>query len=157
MILTAAVISKTVLRKRLFMSNPYDRLKVIQKKINFIETICREDGSITKSLSDEKRSRASILMHLTSIAEQFNKLAEDAEFDILSQFDKDDLKGSYDVRNYIAHDHEGVNLSVIEHIIRDKLPKINTIIEQLLSPIERVSRAQKQDYVGDECADDGLK
>ena len=66
------------------MSNPYDRLKVIQKKINFIETICQEDGSITKALSDEKRSRASILMHLTSIAEQFNKLAEDAEFDLLS-------------------------------------------------------------------------
>ena len=76
-------------------------------------------------------------MHLTSIAEQFNKLAEDAKFDILSRFDKNDLKGTYDVRNYIAHDYEGVNLSVIEHIIRDKLPKINTIAEQLLSPAER--------------------
>ena len=115
------------------MSNPYDRLKVIHKKIDFIKTICQEDGSITNALIDEKRSRASILMHMTSIAEQFSKLAEDAEFDILNQFDKNDLKGSYDVRNYIAHDYEGVNLSVIEHIIRDKLPKIDTIILQLLS------------------------
>ncbi len=117
------------------MSNPQNRLRTIQKKINFIEAICKEDGSVTNALSDEKRSRASILMHLTSIAEQFNKLAEDAEWNILSQFDKNYLKGSYDVRNYIAHDYEGVNLSVIEHIIRDKLPKIKAITENLLSPL----------------------
>ena len=115
------------------MSNPYDRLRIIKKKIDFIEMICLEDGSITKALSDEKRSRASILMHLTSIAEQFKKLSDDAEFEILSRFDKNDLKGSYDVRNYIAHDYEGVNLSVIEHIIRDKLPKMKKIVEQLLT------------------------
>ncbi len=115
------------------MSNPHDRLKVIQKKIKFIDAICEEDGSITNALSDEKRSRASILMHLTSIAEQFNKLSEDAEFEILSQFDKNDLKGSYDVRNYIAHDYEGINLSIIEHVIREKLPKMNVIINKILS------------------------
>ena len=120
------------------MSDPYYRLRTIQKKIDFIEAICQEDGSITKALSDEKRSRASILMHLTSIAEQFNRLAEDAEFGILSRFDKEDLKGSYDVRNYIAHDYEGVNLGVIEQIIRDKLPKMKTIIEQLLASRERL-------------------
>lgn len=114
------------------MSNFHSRLRTIQKKIDFIESICKEDGSITNALSDEKRSRASILMHLTSIAEQFNKLSEDAEWDILSKFDKNDLKGSYDVRNYIAHDYEGINLSVIEHIIRDKLPKIKAIIDNIL-------------------------
>ncbi len=113
------------------MSNAMHRLEVILKKIEFIETICEEDGSITTALKDEKRSRASILMHLTSIAEQFNKLSENAEFEILSKFDKNDLKGSYDVRNYIAHDYEGINLSVIEHIIRDKLPKIKIIIESI--------------------------
>ena len=110
------------------MSNAKHRLETILKKINFVESICIEDGSITASLKDEKRSRASILMHLTSISEQFKKLAEEAEYDILSQFDKDDLKGSYDVRNYIAHDYEGINLSVIEHIIQNKLPKMKMII-----------------------------
>ena len=118
------------------MSRPIDRLELILKKINFIETICDEDGSITNALNDEKRSRASLLMHLTSIAEQFNKLSEAAEYDILSQFDKNDLKGSYDVRNYIAHDYEGINLSIIEHIIRDKLPKIKAIILNLIQQAE---------------------
>ena len=113
------------------MSKAHDRLKVIYKKIGFIESICHEDGSITKALLDEKRSRASILMHLTSIAEQFGKLSDEAEFEILSRFDKSDLKGSYDIRNYIAHDYEGVNLSVIEKIIRDKLPKLKTVIEEI--------------------------
>jgi len=112
------------------MSKAKHRLETIYKKITFIESICKEDGSITKALLDEKRSRASILMHLTSMAEQFNKLADEAEFEILSKFDKEDIKGSYDVRNYIAHDYEGVNLSVIEHIIRDKLPKIKRIIKK---------------------------
>ena len=70
-------------------------------------------------------------MHLTSIAEQFARLSLDAEYKILSQFDKNDLKGSSDVRNYIAHDYEGVNLSVIEHIIREKLPQIKLDIEKL--------------------------
>jgi len=114
------------------MSNPADRLKIIHKKIVFIEDIYKEDGSITNSLADEKRSRASILMHLTSIAEQFSKLSDDAEYEILSKFNKNDLKGSSDVRNYIAHDYEGVNLSIIEHIIREKLPNIKIQIESIL-------------------------
>ena len=29
----------------------------------------------------------------------------------------------YDVRTYIAHDYEGVNLAIVEWIIRNGLPK----------------------------------
>ena len=32
----------------------------------------------------------------------------------------------------IAHDYEGVNLSVIEYVIREKLPKLKTTIETIL-------------------------
>jgi len=35
--------------------------------------------------------------------------------------DKDDIKGAYAVRNFIAHDYEGVDLAFIESILRDKL------------------------------------
>jgi uncharacterized protein with HEPN domain len=61
-------------------------------------------------LEDEENLRPAILMHLTSIAEQFDKLSKDAEFEILSKFDKADLKGSYDIRNYIVHDYENNDL-----------------------------------------------
>jgi len=115
------------------MSNPKDRLRLIHRKIRYIQEICQEDGSVTRALADAKRSRASILMHLTSISEQFSRLSEDAEFEILAHFDKEDLRGSQDVRNYIAHDYEGVNLAIIESIIRTKLPKIKKVIEEILS------------------------
>jgi len=117
------------------MSSPTHRLQIIVKKINFIQNICSKQGSISTALEDEELSRASILMHLTSIAEQFDKLSKDAEYELLSHFDKNDLKGSYDNRNYIAHDYEGLNLSVIELVIREKLPKIKTICENIIPNI----------------------
>ena len=55
-----------------------------------------------------------MMMHFTSIAEQFNKLVKEGEFEILQEFDKRDLKDAYDMRNYIVHDYEGLNLSVLD-------------------------------------------
>ena len=114
------------------MSKAYGRLEVILKKINFIEEIIVDSGNITKALEDEKSARAAMLMHFTSIAEQFNKLAKEGEFEILQEFDKRDLKGAYDMRNYIVHDYEGVNLSVLDMVIRQKLPIMKKTIEQIL-------------------------
>lgn len=115
------------------MSKAYDRLEVILKKINFIEEIIVDSGNISKALEDEKSARAAMMMHFTSIAEQFNKLAKDGEFEILQEFDKRDLKGTYDMRNYIVHDYEGLNLSVLDMVIRQKLPIMKETIEQILS------------------------
>jgi uncharacterized protein with HEPN domain len=116
------------------MSNtlPKDRLNIILEKIVFIENIVNQFGSITKALSDNMIGKPSILMHLIAIAEQFNKLKEGNEFEILSKFDKRDLKGSYDIRNFIAHDYEGVNLMIVELVIREKIPKIKNIIIDIL-------------------------
>jgi uncharacterized protein with HEPN domain len=58
-------------------------------------------------------------MHLTAIAEQFNKLKQSHADGILSTFDDKDIKGMYDVQTYIAHDYEGVNLAIVEWIIRN--------------------------------------
>jgi len=72
-------------------------------------------------------------MHLASIAEQFNKLSSEGEFEILNKFDKRDLKGSYDIRTFIAHDYDGVNLSIIEQVIRNRLPAMKKIVNQIIS------------------------
>jgi uncharacterized protein with HEPN domain len=114
------------------MSKAYNRLKTILKKIIFIEEIIYDSGSITNALEDEKSARAAMMMHFTSIAEQFNKLAQDSEFEILQEFDKRDLKGTYDMRNYIVHDYEGLNLSVLDMVIRTKLPVMKSTIELIL-------------------------
>jgi len=99
------------------------KVYLILEKIDYIEQIVENNGSITSALEDSITARPAILMHLTAIAEQFNKLKQHHADDILSAFDDGDVKGMYDVRTYIAHDYEGVNLAIIEWIIRNGLPK----------------------------------
>ncbi|MEA1919289.1 MAG: HepT-like ribonuclease domain-containing protein, partial [Campylobacterota bacterium] len=108
------------------MFNPkaLERVKVIEKKIHFIQSIVQECGSVSKALEDEQNSRASILMHLTFISEQFDKLLHNGELEILSHFEKQDIKGSYELRNYIAHDYEGVDLYIVEDVINERLAVI---------------------------------
>ena len=110
------------------------KIYLIIEKIEYIEEIVKNCGNISTALEDLVTSRPAILMHLTAIAEQFNKLKQSHADDILSEFNKDDLKGLYDVRTYIAHDYEGVNIPIIEWIIRFGLPKFKT---QCLKVIQR--------------------
>lgn len=100
------------------------RLEKIVKKITFIKNIVDEYGSVSLALEDECKGRAAILMHLTSIAEQFDKLLHAGELEILSHFEKQDIKGSYDLRNYIARDYEGVDLYIVESVVSGRLPLI---------------------------------
>lgn len=111
------------------------KIYLIIEKIEYIEEIVKNCGSISSALEDLVTSRPAILMHLTAIAEQFNKLKQAHADEILNQFDKDDLKGLYDVRTYIAHDYEGVNLAIIEWIIRFGIPKFK---EQCLKVVDKL-------------------
>ena len=104
-------------------------LELIREKIDLIDSIVKEYGSITKALEDEKLARPAILMHLVAIAEQFQRLQDGLEYEILSRFEREDIRGAFAVRNFIAHDYEGVNLALIENVIRDYLPKIRSVIE----------------------------
>ena len=109
------------------------RIEIIKKKIEFINNIVMENGSIIHALEDEQNARASILMHLTSIAEQFDKLLHGGELDILSNFDKQDIKGSYELRNFIAHDYEGIDFHIVEDVITERLPIILKDVSEILA------------------------
>ena len=110
------------------------RVKSIQKKLNSIfEVIDRHDG-IVKALSDEVEAQPAILMLLIATAEQFNKL-QNINSTLLNSFEDADLKGISSVRNFIAHDYDGVQLAIIESTIRHKLPNILEIINNI-SPIQ---------------------
>ena len=104
-----------------------DRIKLIHVKIKYISDICTI--GIVKALEDEKITRPAIMMHLTSIAEQFSKIKDK---NILSHFDAEDVKGAIDTRNFIAHDYEGINLPIIEFIIRDRLPILQDAINKII-------------------------
>ena len=104
-----------------------DRLKLIAQKIEFILDICKI--GIVKALEDEKVTRPAIMMHLTSIAEQFSKIKDDA---LLNHFEKEDVKGAINTRNFIAHDYEGINLPIIEFIIRERLAILKYEIKKII-------------------------
>jgi len=111
----------------MYNTDEIDRIRLILVKIDYILDICTV--GIVKALEDEKTTRAAILMHLTSIAEQFSKIKDS---NILNNFDEEDVKGAIDTRNFIAHDYEGINLPIIEFIIRERLPVLKNEIEKLL-------------------------
>lgn len=101
------------------MRDPRERLETIRKKIRLIrEIIDGYGGKISKALEDEVRDRPALLMHLVSIAEQMSKLKEENAVEVLERFSQSDLKGLQDVRNFIAHDYEGVDMGIIENVLR---------------------------------------
>ena len=112
---------------------PISKIYLILEKIEYIDQIIQNNESITSALEDAVTTRPAILMHLTAIAEQFNNLKSEDQ-SLLESFDEEDVKGMYDVRTYIAHEYEGVNLAIVEWIIRNGLPKFKkqcqTIIDK---------------------------
>ena len=118
----------------MYEKDDIDRVKLIFIKIEYILDI--SSNGIVKALEDEKTTRPAIMMHLTSIAEQFSKIKDK---NILDKFDKDDIKGAVNTRNFIAHDYEGINLPIIEFIIRKRLPILYDLIDTLLNEVKKVN------------------
>jgi uncharacterized protein with HEPN domain len=109
-----------------------NRLKSIVDKIEDIEFfIDQKDGKITIALED-RTLKPAIRMQIVSIAEQFNKLKEENEFELLSKIDKKDLKGISAVRNFIAHNYDSVDDEILEIVLRVHIPKIKQQILEIL-------------------------
>ena len=106
------------------------RIASILQKIEAIEYISQNIGSITQALDEEKMARPAMLMHLIAISEQLDKISKIGEANI---FDPKDIKGAYSVRNFIAHDYDGINLAIVEKVIREHLPKIKHICKEFLN------------------------
>jgi uncharacterized protein with HEPN domain len=114
------------------MSSGINKLKKIHECIENIEFILNnEDVKITQAIED-KLIKPAVRMNIVRIAEQFVKLKEDNEFKILEEFTSEDLKGISAVRNYIAHDYDSTDDSIIEDVIRYNLPIFKDIVNRLL-------------------------
>jgi len=108
-----------------------NRIKSILEKINDIEYfIEQKNGKIIPALED-RILKPAIRMQIISIAEQFNKLKDDNEFELLSKIDKTDLRGLNAVRNFIAHDYDSVDDEILETVLRIHIPKIKIQLEKL--------------------------
>ncbi len=66
-------------------------------------------------------------MLIVAISEQFDKLKKQNS-KVLEHFDEADIKGIIGVRNYIAHDYDGVNLAIIETDLRENMPRIRGVL-----------------------------
>ncbi len=120
------------------MRNPVDRVKIIKAKILLIKEIIKDyAGNLNEILEDEKMLRPAVLMHLVAISEQINKLKEENSFEILEKFSRSDLKGINDMRNFIAHDYEGVDLAVVEAALRFGLPSLENSVDKILKKSEQ--------------------
>jgi len=110
-----------------------NRLLTISEKIDDIEYFIKKcNGKIMATLQD-RVYRPATRMNLITIAEQFNKLKEENELEILSKFEKDDLRGINAVRNFIAHDYDSVDDEILEIVLRVHLPKLKKDISILLN------------------------
>ena len=105
------------------------KIEFIIQRIEFIENIVKKHKYVTFALKDEIEARAAILMHLSQIGEEINKINKE----ILEKLNLiEDAKGAYNVRNFIVHTYEGVNLALIEKIIKEKLPVLKEKLRRYL-------------------------
>ena len=116
----------------MYNNKAIEKIKVIKKKIVFIKSIVSTKGSVVHALEDEQNSRAAILIHLTSIAEQFDKLLHNAELEILSHFEKEDIKVSCEIRNTIIYNYENVDLYIVQNVINERLQIIEQSVNKVL-------------------------
>ena len=115
------------------MSKAKQRLLKIKESLEDIEFILDEfDFKITQAV-ENRILKPAIRMHIIKIAEQFNQLKNENEFDILKEFKKNDLKGINAVRNFIAHDYDSVDDELIDDVLRYNFPKLKNDVESALN------------------------
>lgn len=109
------------------MSKDMDKLRFVLQQIEDVENFTKEFGSIVKML-ENKLGWNAVNMSIMQIGETLkNKLSVgfvEKYGGILP------IQESYWTRNYIAHDYENVDLSTIEAIIREHLPRLKIDIEK---------------------------
>lgn len=109
------------------------KCEFVLRMIENIYTISERHNGIVAALSDEIEARPAILMALLQIGETINKL----DIELLRNFGlESEAKGAYDVRNFIAHDYLGVDLGLVESIIREYLPALSEKIINIKKQME---------------------
>ena len=98
-------------------------------QIEKIEIVINNHKNITNALNNIE-GEAAILMFLMQLGETLNKILKINSELTVKFIEADDIKGAYAVRNFIAHDYEGVDLAFIENILRFKLSQLKQSLKQ---------------------------
>jgi len=105
--------------------NDISRLEFILEMIDDIEYTIKQNRSLANALNDRMGKHA-LLMCLMQIGESLNKIQDETLKERLP------VKGAYDVRNFIAHDYEGVDMGLLENVLRYLVPELKVTIRSLL-------------------------
>ncbi len=117
------------------MSKNLRRLKNILSAIDDIDFIINSKTYKTTKSIEDKIIKPAIRMNIIRISEEFKKLKEQDESEILKNFTVQDLKGINSLRNYIAHDYDSTDDLIIEDVVRYNLPKFKKIINKIIKKI----------------------
>jgi len=103
------------------------KVDFILEMVSNIEKIIKRHNGIVNAL-DDYEGKMAIMMGLLQIGESLNKIDKEylEKYNLLN-----DTKGAYNVRNFIAHDYDGVNMVVVEDIIRVYLPKLKDKVVEM--------------------------
>ncbi|MBI4753160.1 DUF86 domain-containing protein [Candidatus Desantisbacteria bacterium] len=101
------------------------RLEAILDYIDDIGKITLRHGSVQDALSDMEGQYA-ILMCIQQIGETLNKIKSEEYRSVLP------IKGAVGFRNIIVHDYDGINLSVVELTIEQRIHELRGIIQGIL-------------------------
>lgn len=112
------------------MSKDTAKFEFVILMIQNLESYQNRYGGVFQMLQDGMAFDA-VLMCLMQIGETLNKIKGQYK-----ELDDDEIKGAYDVRNFIAHDYEGVRKSIIEDVVRYYIPKLKSNIEKILEKEE---------------------
>ncbi len=96
----------------------YEKIDFILEMIDNIEKIIKRHNGIVNALEDFEGQMA-IFMGLAQIGETLNKIDNETIKKLNLEEEKE---GAYYTRNYIVHDYEGVDLMIVENILRIHLP-----------------------------------
>lgn len=147
----------------MFSDENVARLQEISTRIAYILNICEKNGSISNALQDIENAQPAIVMHLIVCNQYLQKLQDDFSEEVMQIFSKEDIRGLKTIRNIASHDYQGLNLAIIERVIREHLPIIkekidsniadsHTTTDDLLKTVESAQKEQ-QARVNSKCED----
>lgn len=111
----------------------YDRLQQILEAIDVIEERCKDINNADVFLLSPQGMMIfdSCVMRLQAIGEQVGKLMKDPE-NPFCDYENIPWKAIYDMRNLISHEYMNIDEAVVFQTIKEDLPMIRPIIEELL-------------------------
>lgn len=108
------------------------KINKIIETIEHILKLCDEMGGAENALNDSHLYRPAILKLFDYASELSQKILKDENLKEFYTLLKDDIRGLKDIRNYSAHDYDGVDLYIIETAIKYDLPLYKEKLKDIL-------------------------